>query len=239
MNGPPERLYSRGRGITLATMTRPSLDPSPRLVLPPIRKLAGPKYTGMVEKVGMSDPFLVLVSCVMSLRTKDELTEVRSKALFAEARTPGEMISLGPAKISKLIYPVGFYRRKSEQIVEMSRIIIEEHAGRVPDTIEGLTKLPGVGRKTANLVVSVGYGKPGICVDTHVHRISNRWGWVDTNHPDKTEQALRRTLPKRYWIQINSLLVFFGKTVCMPISPKCSECPVFEHCPRVGVTRSR
>ncbi len=149
------------------------------------------------------------------------------------------MIGLGAAEIARIIYPVGFYRRKGEQIVAISRLVIERHGGRVPDTIDELVALPGVGRKTANLVLVAGHGKPGVCVDTHVHRIANRWGYVSTRHPDETEQALRQKLPRRHWMDVNRLLVFFGKTVCQPVSPWCSRCPLGRECPRIGVGRSR
>lgn len=194
---------------------------------------------GVVEKVGRRDPYRLLVSCVLSLRTKDELTEKISRELWRHASTPADMVRLGPKRLSKIIYPVGFYRRKAEQITRMSSIILEEHGGRVPDTLEGLLALPGVGRKTANLVVSMGFDKPGICVDTHVHRITNRWGYVKTRTPDRTEAALREKLPRRLWKKINALLVFFGKTVCTPLSPRCSQCPLAGECPAVGVTRKR
>jgi endonuclease-3 len=219
-------------------MTR-GLHPSPRRVLDTIRELAGEGYEGMVERVGRSDPFRVLVSTMLSLRTKDELTEQRSRVLFARARTPQGMIRLGEDRIARIIYPVGFYRRKAGQIVATSRILLEEHAGRVPDTVEELVTLPGVGRKTANLVVNLGYGKSGICVDTHVHRITNRWGWVRTTHPDRTERELRVVLPERHWIEVNLLLVFFGKRVCTPVAPRCSTCPLAGDCPRIGVQRHR
>lgn len=194
---------------------------------------------GMVERVGRRDPFKVLVSCILSLRTKDELAEVKSRDLWPHASTPRGMIALGHEKLAELIYPVGFYRRKAIQIVEMSRIVINEYQGRVPDTIENLLELPGVGRKTANLVVSVGFDKPGVCVDTHVHRIVNRWGYVKTETPEKTEMALREKLPKKYWKEINRLLVFFGKTVCAPLSPRCSTCFLKKECPAVGVGKRR
>ena len=196
-------------------------------------------YEGMVERVGGSDPFKVLVSCILSLRTKDELTEVKSRELWPHASTPREMVGLGADRLARLIYPVGFYRRKAQQIVRLSAMIIEENGGKVPDSIDGLLRLPGVGRKTANLVVSVGFGKPGICVDTHVHRITNRWGYVRTQAPEKTEMALREKLPRRHWQTVNALLVFFGKTVCTPLSPKCSTCPLEKECPAVGVGKRR
>lgn len=185
------------------------------------------------------DPFRILISCLLSLRTKDEVTGGASARLFRLADTPATMLQLRERTIARLIYPVGFYRTKAKVIRGVCRSLIEEYEGRVPDDINELLKLKGVGRKTANLVVSVGYGKPGICVDTHVHRISNRWGYVKTRTPEETEQALRRKLPRRYWIVFNDLLVSFGQNVCKPISPLCSRCPVERYCAKVRVTRSR
>ncbi len=185
------------------------------------------------------DPFRILIGCVLSLRTKDEVTYPATQRLFSRACSPREMVSLRAPTIARLVYPVGFYRRKSGQIREISRLLLERHGGKVPDTIEQLLALPGVGRKTANLVVTLGFGKPGICVDTHVHRISNRLGWVRTRHPHETEDALRALLPRRHWIPINEILVRHGQQVCKPISPLCSICPVASDCPRIGVTRHR
>ena len=149
------------------------------------------------------------------------------------------MLKLSPRQIEKLIYPVGFYRTKARVILGICRDLLDRFGGRVPDEIDDLLTLKGVGRKTANLVVTMGYGKPGICVDTHVHRISNRLGYVRTRTPEETEMALRATLPKRYWIGYNDLLVAFGQNVCAPISPRCSTCPVRALCRRVGVKSSR
>jgi endonuclease-3 len=185
------------------------------------------------------DPFLTLIGCILSLRTNDKTTAVAAPRLFAKARTPAEMIALEPQEIEKLIYPVGFYRTKARGIREICRDLIERFGGRVPDKIEDLVTLKGVGRKTANLVVTESFRKPGICVDTHVHRISNRWGLVAAKTADKTEMALREVLPRRYWIEYNSLLVAFGQTICHPTSPWCSRCPVVKMCPRIGVERSR
>jgi endonuclease-3 len=185
------------------------------------------------------DPFCVLIGCVLSLRTKDETSFPASRRLFARADRPRALLRLRRASIEKLIYPVGFYRRKAAQIRAICGLLLERHGGRVPDTLEALLELPGVGRKTANLVLTTGYGKPGICVDTHVHRISNRLGWVRTRHPHETEDALRGFLPRRHWIPINELLVHHGQQVCKPISPLCSTCPVAGDCPRTGVTRHR
>src|SRR5262249_47344305 len=157
-----------------------------------------------------------LIGCILSLRTKDETTAVAAPRLFRRASTPAAMIELAPDEISRLIYPVGFYRTKARVVLGISRDLIEKFDGKVPDRIDDLLTLNGVGRKTANLVVTEAFGKPGICVDTHVHRISNRWGIVKTVTAVKTEAALREVLPRRYWIEYNSLLVAFGQTLCQP-----------------------
>jgi endonuclease-3 len=185
------------------------------------------------------DPFRILVSCILSLRTKDEVTYPATERLFAKASDPAAMLTLTPRTIEKAIYPAGFYRTKAKQIRSISGILLSRHGGKVPDTIEELLELPGVGRKTANLTVTLGFGKPGICVDTHVHRIANRLGWVTTKSPEETEAALRRSLPKRWWIPINETLVRHGQQVCKPISPLCSACPVAAGCPKIGVDRWR
>jgi len=191
----------------------------------------------MAETYG--SPFRVLISCILSLRTQDATTAEASGRLFALAETPEQMLKLTTAKIEKAIFPVGFYRTKAKTIVEICHVLIETYSGKVPDTIDELLKLRGVGRKTANLVVTLGYRKPGICVDTHVHRISNRWGYIRTKNPVATEFALREKLPTRYWIEYNDLLVSFGQQVCRPISPKCSQCLIKAYCRKVGVTRVR
>jgi endonuclease-3 len=185
------------------------------------------------------DPFRVLIACILSLRTQDTTTGPASDRLFAAAATPPAMLELPARRIAKLIYPVGFYRTKARVILGICRDLLERFGGRVPDTIDELLTLKGVGRKTANLVVTMGYGKPGICVDTHVHRISNRLGYVKTRNPEETEMALRGKLPRRYWIGYNDLLVSFGQNICVPISPRCSLCPVATLCRRVGVTTKR
>jgi endonuclease-3 len=185
------------------------------------------------------DPFRILVSCILSLRTKDEVTYPATERLFAKASDPAGMLKLTPNAIEKAIYPAGFYRTKAKQIRAISEILLSRHGGNVPDTIEELLLLPGVGRKTANLTVTLGFGKPGICVDTHVHRIANRLGWVATKAPDDTEAALRRSLPKRWWIPINETLVRHGQQVCKPVSPLCSNCPVVRACPKIGVALRR
>lgn len=185
------------------------------------------------------DPFLTLIGCILSLRTKDETTAIAAPRLFAQAATPQAMLALDTDAIAKLIYPVGFYRTKARTIHAICRKLINDYGSQVPDTMSELTALSGVGRKTANLVITEAFGKPGICVDTHVHRISNRWGLVKAATPDKTETALREVLPRRYWIEYNSLLVAFGQTLCQPVSPWCSRCPVSRFCPQIGVNHSR
>ncbi len=186
-----------------------------------------------------SDPFRILIACVLSLRTKDRTTADASRRLFALAGDPASMLRLSLRRVERAIYPVGFYRTKARQIRDISSRLLHEHRGRVPDSIDTLLTLPGVGRKTANLVVTVGYRKPGICVDIHVHRISNRWGYVETISPQETEDALRRKLPRRHWITYNDLLVPFGQNICQPVSPWCSLCKIKQYCDRVGVKRSR
>ena len=185
------------------------------------------------------DPFKVLISCILSLRTKDEVTGAASRRLFGLAGTPETLAKLPVKKIEKAIYPVGFYHVKSGRIKEISRVVLERYHGLVPDTLDELLTLEGVGRKTANLVITLGYGKAGICVDTHVHRICNRWGLVRTKTPDRTEFALRDILPVRYWKQMNGMLVAFGQGICKPVSPLCSRCRIRPACDRVGVTLSR
>ena len=185
------------------------------------------------------DPYRVLVSCILSLRTKDKTTIEASNRLFKVADDPAVMLKLKEAQIRKLIYPVGFYRNKSRVILGLSRRIIEEYSGRVPDSLEELLKLNGVGRKTANLVLGLGFGIPAICVDTHVHRISNRLGWVKTRTPEQSEYALREIIPRREWIKLNTTLVTFGQNLCLPVSPFCSKCDVYKFCERRGVNKSR
>jgi endonuclease-3 len=185
------------------------------------------------------DPFRVLISCILSQQTKDHVTEVTSARLYRLADRPDTLLGLSERRIAKAIYPVSFYRTKARTIREVCRTLLTRFAGRVPDSLEALLSLKGVGRKTANLVLTVGFQKPGICVDTHVHRISNRWGYVNTKTPEQTEMALRQKLPKRHWIYYNDLLVPFGQHLCRPISPFCSRCPVARWCARIGVTIHR
>ena len=184
-------------------------------------------------------PFEILVSCLLSLRTRDETTGPASRRLFRRARTPAGLLRLSPRTIERAIYPLGFYRTKARTLRRLARMLRDRHAGRVPDDLEALLALPGVGRKTANLVITEAFEGAGICVDTHVHRITNRWGYVRTRSPDETERALRAKLPRRHWRGLNMLLVAFGQTICRPLSPRCSLCPLTETCRRVGVERAR
>lgn len=194
---------------------------------------------GVVARESARDPFRILISCLLSLRTKDKTTSEASARLFALAYTPAGLLKLSQRRIERAIYPVGFYRTKAKAIHAICRRLLQVYEGKVPQSIDELITLAGVGRKTANLVVTVGYKKPGICVDIHVHRISNRWGYVKTRTPEETEQALRARLPKRYWITFNDLLVPYGQNLCQPVSPFCSRCKLIDMCDRVGVVRSR
>ncbi len=184
-------------------------------------------------------PFMVLVSCILSLRTKDKVTAEASNRLFKLAVNPANMLKISTREIEKAIYPVGFYKTKAIRIKEICKVLLDDYGSVVPDEIDELLKLKGVGRKTANLVVTLGYGKLGICVDTHVHRISNRLGLVKTKTPEQTEFALRKKLPKKHWLIYNDLLVTYGQNLCAPISPWCSKCKIFKYCKRAGVKTSR
>ncbi|MDO9529668.1 MAG: endonuclease III [Syntrophales bacterium] len=196
-----------------------------------------PIVSSLAEKT--RSPFQILISTLLSLRTKDEITAVACKNLFALASTPEEMLKLSEEKIIRAIYPVGFYRNKAKTILHICRELIDKYKSKVPDTAEELLSLKGVGRKTANLVAALGYNRKEICVDIHVHRISNRLGYVKTGTPEKTEYALKEKLPQKYWSIYNTLMVTFGKNICRPVSPFCSKCPVSMQCDRVGVVKSR
>jgi endonuclease-3 len=210
-------------------------------ILKRIREYIGSSPVPSVSGVAAehNDPYHVLVSTVISLRTKDEVTKSASDRLFRRAPTAADLATMPEEEIAEIIYPAGFYRTKARNLRSIAETLQQEYGGRVPDTEAGLLTLPGVGRKTANLVLGLGFGLPAICVDTHVHRIPNRLGIVETKTPDKTEEALQESLPREYWIEINGLLVAFGRQVCTPVSPWCSTCPLAERCPRIGVTRSR
>ena len=176
------------------------------------------------------NPYLVLIACILSLRTNDKTTYPATLRMLELAKTPQEMAKVSEEDLANAIYPVGFYKNKAKQIIELSKTIVEKLNGKVPDTIENLTKFNGVGRKTANLVLAKGFGIPAICVDVHVHRIFNRIGYVNTKSPDETEFALREKLPQKYWLDINTLMVTHGQNVCKPTKPKCDECPIREYC---------
>jgi endonuclease-3 len=214
-----------------------NIDNALSLVRNEVRKHDLPIVTFIAQT--KCDPFRVLISTMLSLRTKDAVTAKASENLFKKADTPKKMLLLSEKTIEKLIYPVGFYKTKAKAILKTCKLLIDEHEGVVPDDIDALVKLPGVGRKTANLVLTLGHNKPAMCVDTHVHRISNIWGYVKTKDPYETEMALRKKLPLKYWMEYNDLLVSFGQHLCVPVSPKCSQCPMRKLCPRIDVTRSR
>ena len=201
-----------------------------------VRKFRTPSVTVIAKK---NDPFAVLVSCIISLRTRDEVTELASARLFTLAKLPAELLKLSNDKIEKAIYPAAFFRKKTKSLKDLCQVLVKEYSGKVPDKLEELLKLKGVGRKTANLTLILGHNKPGICVDIHVHRISNRWGYVKTKSPDETEMVLREILPKRFWKGYNDLLVSFGQNLCKPVSPFCGACPIGDQCPKIGVNRFR
>jgi endonuclease III len=184
--------------------------------------------------VQTKDPLKILVATILSARTKDETTAKASARLFQYASDSKSLASLAEEKIAELIYPVGFYKTKAKHLARLSEHL-DIFGGKVPDNIEELITLPGVGRKTANLVVSIAFQKPGICVDTHVHRIMNIWEYVETDTPHKTEMALRVKLPEKHWIGVNSVLVAFGQSICKPIRPHCDICPLEKKCPQKGV----
>jgi len=219
-------------------MDTPTLNRVLRILKKEIQKWKVPAV-GVVAENATDRPFETLISTILSLRTKDKVTEVASHRLLTRAPTPEIIASLTVREIEQLIYPVGFYHTKAVNLLKTCRRILTDHSGKVPRSMEELLALPGVGRKTANLVLTVGFGDYGICVDTHVHRISNLWGYVDTKTPDQTEFALRKKLPRKHWKTFNDILVTFGQNLCLPVSPWCSRCPIAQHCPRIGLKRSR
>ncbi len=230
---------TRSKSSPLSGIANPdfALTETMRILRREVRSWPTPVVTIYAQR--KMTPFHILVSTIISLRTQDKTTAEASERLFALAQTPQSMAGLSDSHIAKAIYPAGFYRTKAQTLREISRELVAYHGSVVPDTVEELVKFKGVGRKTANLVVTLGFAKPGICVDTHVHRITNRWGYLKTKNPDKTELALRSHLPKRYWIPINDWLVAFGQNQCRPVSPICSTCAMAGICARVDVTISR
>jgi len=185
-------------------------------------------------------PFTTLISCILSLRTKDEVTSDASIRLLKKYDTPEKIAELSEKKIEELIYPVGFYKTKAKRIKEIAKTLIEKYNGKVPEDFNELIKLRGVGRKTANIVMVYGYNKKGFLpIDTHCHRIPNRLGWIFTKTPEETEEALKKIIPREYWNEFNHLFVLFGKTICTPVSPFCSKCPIEKYCKKIGVTKHR
>jgi endonuclease-3 len=186
-----------------------------------------------------NNPFLVLITTIVSLRTKDEVTIKVCEKLYEKLSKPEDILNLSTDDVSKLIYPCGFYNNKAKQIYSICYSLINDYNSIVPNKIDDLIKFPGVGRKTANLVLAEGYGLLAMCVDVHVHRISNRFGYVRTKTPDETETRLRKKLPKKYWNRYNQILVALGQSICRPISPKCTQCPVINYCKRINVKTFR
>lgn len=210
------------------------------LIINRLRKFYNESNKTLIDRVSNDkNVFKILISCVLSQRTKDEITEKVTENLFKKADTPEEMIKIDDKELEKILYPIGFYRVKSKRIKEISFILIKKYNSKVPDSLNELLKLPGVGRKTANIVLTKGFNKKSIAVDTHVHRISNRLGLVQTKRPEETEYKLKEIVPKKYWIELNDYFVNFGKNICTPISPKCSICPIEELCKKIGVKKFR
>lgn len=189
--------------------------------------------------LNQKNPFKILLSTIISLRTKDEITIESSKKLFTILKTPNDIHNITTKQIQDAIYPCGFYRRKAIQIKQICTQLAEDFNSKVPNNINTLLQFKGIGRKTANLILSQGFNIPAICVDVHVHRISNRLGFIKTNTPNQTEQQLNKHLPKKYWIEYNTLLVAFGQTICTPINPFCSKCPISNHCKKINVNQNK
>ena len=198
-----------------------------------LKKAEQPKSDFVKLMDNFNDPYLVLIACILSLRTNDKTTYPATLRMLKLGKTPQDFAECDVKELEKAIYPVGFYSNKAKQIIELSKILVEKYDSKVPNSIEELCKFKGVGRKTANLTISQGFNEPAICVDVHVHRIFNRLGYVKTKTPEETEFALREKLPKKYWIDINTLLVTHGQNICKPLKPKCSECPIKDYCSKI------
>lgn len=188
-------------------------------------------FVNLMEK--FNDPFLVLIGCILSLRTNDKTTYPATLRMLELGKTPYDFLTVNQEDLEKAIYPVGFYKNKAKQILDIAKELVEKYEGKVPEEIEELTKFKGVGRKTANLVVAKGFNKPAICVDVHVHRICNRWGYVKTKEPDETEMVLRKKLPIKYWQDFNTLLVTHGQNICKPQKPNCEQCSLNQYCKKI------
>lgn len=195
------------------------------------KRVVHSEFVDFMENV--HNPYLVLICCILSLRTNDKTTIKATKNMLKLAKTPSEMMNIDINTLSDAIYPVGFYKNKASQIIELSKELVEKYNSEVPDEIDKLVKFRGVGRKTANLVLTKGFNKPAICVDVHVHRISNRLGYVKTKTPDETEMELRKILPKKYWIDFNTLLVTHGQNICKPQKPNCENCSISKYCKKI------
>jgi endonuclease-3 len=219
-------------------MDTPTLNKVLSILKREIKKWKVPAV-GVIANQAVDRPFETLISTMLSLRTKDRVTESASRRLLARAPTPELLASLPIQEVEHMIFPVGLYHTKALNLLKTCRRLVTDHEGRVPRSMDELLALPGVGRKTANLVLTVGFNDYGICVDTHVHRISNLWGYVATETPEETEFTLRKRLPKRHWKTYNDILVTFGQNLCLPVSPWCSRCPIAAYCPRIGIGRSR
>ena len=219
------------------TVTNKNIDLVVEILEKALTDLPDPSVTLVGKR--WKTPFHVLISCLLSLRTKDETTLPATERLFKLSDTPQGLLNLSTDQIEKAIYPVGFYKTKARTIHGVCRDILDKFGGQVPNDIDTLMTMKGVGRKTANLVLTEGFGLKAICVDTHVHRISNRFGYVKTKDPHDTEWALRKKLPEKYWIDYNAMLVLWGQNICRPISPLCTICPLLKICARAGVTASR
>jgi endonuclease III len=218
-------------------MQTKDLDKVIKILRKEVKKYTIPIVTLIAQNEG--NPFQVLISTILSLRTKDKTTAEAAKRIFKLSKDPLTMSKLTTKQIEKTIYPVGFYITKAKRIKEICKILLNKYNGKVPNNMEKLLELPGVGRKTANLVLTEGFNAEGLCVDTHVHRISNRFGLIKTKNPEETEFALRKILPKKYWIEYNMLLVTYGQNICRPISPWCSKCPISKYCKRINVDKHR
>ncbi len=188
-------------------------------------------FVNLMEQ--FNDPFLVLIGCILSLRTNDKTTYPATLRMLELGKTPYDFLTVTQADLEKAIYPVGFYKNKAKQILDIAKELVEKYNGKVPEDIDELTKFKGVGRKTANLVVAKGFNKPAICVDVHVHRICNRWGYVKTKEPDETEMVLRNKLPEKYWMDFNTLLVTHGQNICKPQKPICENCSINQYCKKL------
>lgn len=212
--------------------------------IPKIMKILSKEYpsndkTTLNRMRKKPDAFKILISCLLSLRTQDRNTKIASDRLFAVADTPEKILNLPLNKLEKLIFSSGHYKKKSKTIQDVSKEIIERFNGKVPNEKEKLLSIKGIGPKTANIVLAFAFQQQVIPVDTHCHRIPNRLGWVKTKTPEETEKALEKILPKKYWSEFNAIFVLFGKTICQPISPWCSKCPISKYCPKINVVRSR